>query len=38
VIDSDFGVIVWLEHQFDEHIIECEFGKDIELYHVSIDG
>ena len=39
IIRDNMGVIVWLENKLDEHIIECEFGKDeMELYRVCVDG
>ena len=38
ILNDKFGVIVWLNHQLDEHIIECEFVDDMQLLDVIIDG
>lgn len=38
ILSDSFGVLVWLNHQLDEHIIQCEFGNDMQLSYVSLDG
>ena len=38
ILSENWGVLVWLNHQLDEHIIECEFGNDMQLFYVSLSG
>jgi len=38
VISNKWGILVWLNHELDEHIIEVEFNNDLQLSYVSIDG
>jgi hypothetical protein len=38
IINNNHGILVWLNHELDEHIIECEFINDMELVHVSMNG
>lgn len=38
IIQENWGKLIWLNHELDEHIIEVEFGNDMELSYVSIDG
>lgn len=38
IFSENWGVLVWLNHRLDEHIIECEFNDDMQLFHVSLSG
>ena len=38
ILSENWGVLVWLNHQLDEHIIQCEFGNDMQLSYVSLGG
>lgn len=38
VLSENFGVLVYLNHDLDEHIIDCEFTGDIKLSHVLFNG
>jgi len=38
IISDKWGKLAWLNHDLDEHIIEVEFGDDLQLSYVSIDG
>lgn len=38
IITDNFGVIAYLNHQFDEHIIDCEFDNEMNLLHISFSG
>ena len=38
ILSENWGVLVWLNHQLDEHSIECEFGNDMQLSCVSLNG
>lgn len=38
ILSENCGVLVWLDHQLDEHIIQCEFGNDMQLSYVTLDG
>ena len=36
ISDDNYGVLIWLNHELDEHIIKCEFINNMKLVHVSI--
>ena len=38
ILSKNYGKLVWLDHQLDEHIIECEFTDDMKLSYVTMDG
>ena len=38
IFSENWGALVWLNHQLDEHIIECEFNNDMQLFYVSLSG
>lgn len=38
IYDEKAGSFTWLNHQLDEHIIECEFGNDLQMFNVTLDG
>lgn len=38
IINNEFAVITWLNHNLDEHIIEVEVYKDFRLADVTLNG
>jgi len=38
VINDNWGMLTWLNHELDEHIIEVKFNNDMQLSYVTIDG
>ena len=38
IFSENTGALVWLNHELDEHIITCEFGNDLQLSYVTLDG
>lgn len=38
ILSDDWGTMVWINHELDEHIIQVEFDGDMELSYVTIDG
>lgn len=38
IINERYGVIVWLNHDLDEHIYEVEFINDLEPIRMGADG
>ena len=38
IITERYGVVVWLNHDLDEHIYEVEFINDLEPVRTGVDG